>query len=110
MRISDWSSDVCSSDLETIVGACRVPRAPTPEQTPALHPTFPDKREARRSGIQSKRTAAGTSFRRRGDGFGSWPLRPGSPPPSDRTSVVYGKGVSVRVDPGGRRILKKKKY
>src|SRR3546814_20841438 len=29
--------------------------------------------------------------------------------PSDRKSVVSGKSVSVRVDPGGRRIIKKKK-
>src|SRR3546814_17500573 len=28
---------------------------------------------------------------------------------SDRTSVVWGKSVSVRVDLGGRRIIKKKK-
>src|SRR3546814_17985713 len=27
----------------------------------------------------------------------------------DRTSVVYGKMVTVSVDPGGRRIIKKKK-
>src|SRR3546814_14197236 len=33
------------------------------------------------------------------------PLRVGS---SDRKSVVYGKSVSVRVDLGGRRIIKKK--
>src|SRR3546814_15534769 len=29
--------------------------------------------------------------------------------PRDRTSVVAGKGVSVRDDPGGARIIKKKK-
>src|SRR3546814_13505774 len=29
---------------------------------------------------------------------------------SDRTRVVSGKSVSVRVDLGGRRIIKKKKY
>src|SRR3546814_18591992 len=29
---------------------------------------------------------------------------------SDRESVVLGKRLSVRVDPGGRRIIKKKKY
>src|SRR3546814_18317497 len=29
--------------------------------------------------------------------------------PGDRKSVVSGKGVSVRVDLGGRRIIKKKK-
>src|SRR3546814_14624181 len=28
----------------------------------------------------------------------------------DRKSVASGKSVSVRVDPGGRRIIKKKKY
>src|SRR3546814_11530418 len=31
-------------------------------------------------------------------------------PLSDRKSVVEGKRVSVRVDPGGRRIIKKKKH
>src|SRR3546814_14770564 len=31
------------------------------------------------------------------------------PDPTDRTSVVKGKSVSVRVDRGGRRIIKKKK-
>src|SRR3546814_14556810 len=32
----------------------------------------------------------------------------GVKPRKDRTSVVYGKSVSVRVDLGGRRIIKKK--
>src|SRR3546814_20567813 len=31
-------------------------------------------------------------------------------PPVDRKSVVEGTSVSVRVDLGGRRIIKKKKY
>src|SRR3546814_17562291 len=31
-------------------------------------------------------------------------------PDGDRKSVVSGKSVSVRVDPGGRRIIKKKNY
>src|SRR3546814_12871892 len=30
------------------------------------------------------------------------------PPGLDRKSVVYGKSVSVRVDHGGRRVIKKK--
>src|SRR3546814_19870476 len=34
----------------------RVPRTPMPEETPTPHPTFPDKREARRSGTQGERT------------------------------------------------------
>src|SRR3546814_17972798 len=40
-----------------------------------------------------------------------WPLLGGrrrEKLPADRKSVVSGKSVSVRVDPGGRRIIKKK--
>src|SRR3546814_17487539 len=37
--------------------------------------------------------------------FQSYGLQPG-----DRKSVVYGKRGSVRVDLGGRRIIKKKQY
>src|SRR3546814_11705567 len=33
---------------------------------------------------------------------------PGLQKPKDRKSVVWGKSVSVRVDHGGRRIIKKK--
>src|SRR3546814_12612756 len=36
-------------------------------------------------------------------------LRNARPINGDRKSVVYGKSVSVRVDLGGRRIIKKKK-
>src|SRR3546814_13283447 len=76
MRISDWSSDVCSSDLRRhasgmpgglrrgrrTLGHCAAPR-------PGGHPAFH----------------------------------------GDRKSVVWGKSVSVRVDLGGRRIIKKKR-
>src|SRR3546814_13971911 len=68
MRISDWSSDVCSSDLER------------PRAWP-LDALFDDRRPADRLGIRR------------------WQL--------DRKSVVQGKSVSVRVDLGGRRIIKK---
>src|SRR3546814_12879857 len=37
------------------------------------------------------------------------PLVPGATSSGDRKSVVEGKSVSVRVDLGGRRIIKKKK-
>src|SRR3546814_17383890 len=71
MRISDWSSDVCSSDLIASRAAARC------------------------------RDAAGGNAAGRGwcstiQGI-------------DRKSVVKGKSVSVRVDLGGRRIIKKKK-
>src|SRR3546814_14369566 len=69
MRISDWSSDVCSSDL----GPC-----------PRISSTC---------GAAWPRFAASDRPPRR------W---------SDRKSVVEGMSVSVRVDLGGRRIIKKK--
>src|SRR3546814_20602414 len=78
MRISDWSSDVCSSDLRA--GAGR------PVQARRLH--------RRRTVCAGRaRQRAGRRHRRC---------------PPDRKSVVEGKSVSVRVDLGGRRILKKK--
>src|SRR3546814_12362888 len=121
MRISDWSSDVCSSDL------------------PA-RPRRPDDRRrrpgggARRLPPALERQRGGRHRRQRSRGRASdarrpqaLPLRahrvrrPASGGPArvaaggskvgaeraDRKSVVEGKSVSVRVDLGGRRILKK---
>src|SRR3546814_11497742 len=92
MRISDWSSDVCSSDLGGRAGG----------------------------GV---RCGAGGRGGRRAEGVGDGVAAPGRAPgggggaaaarrgeggrPGDRTSVVEGKSVSVRVDLGGRRCLKK---
>src|SRR3546814_19820256 len=77
MRISDWSSDVCSSDLNSsglrlcsATGAMMICR-------------------------MSARVRAGD------------PMRPSSTNSADRKSVVKGKSVSVRVDLGGRRNIKK---
>src|SRR3546814_11783211 len=97
MRISDWSSDVCSSDLveggepaaqhviETLVGARTVER---PEIGDLLDDA--DQRDvARRIGTDMA-------------GVARIEIAP------DRKSVVLGKRVSVRVDLGGRRIINKK--
>src|SRR3546814_14188045 len=103
MRISDWSSDVCSSDL--IMGR-------------------PGPRKRR---LQRSMDAVGEA----GSGVIVMLMRPlpgsadaeAAPAPAggmdlrtygigaqiDRKSVVSGKSVSVRVDLGGRRIIKKKK-
>src|SRR3546814_20269056 len=81
MRISDWSSDVCSSDLRKI-GRHRVERG-------ALVGNV-----IRALGQPGER--AGRDRERR-------------PADIDRKSVVSGKSVSVRVDLGGRRIIQKKK-
>src|SRR3546814_14938223 len=71
MRISDWSSDVCSSDLPV-------------EDGWLVFWGLLRSREQQKGARQP-----GTCV--------------------DRKSVVSGKSVSVRVDLGGRRILKKKK-
>src|SRR3546814_14289734 len=87
MRISDWSSDVCSSDLRN-----KDIWLPEPEER-QLHPSKQDQigEKRRRNGPDEDRKDR-QSLRKR-----------------DRKSVVSGKSVSVRVDLGGRRISKKQK-
>src|SRR3546814_12470911 len=88
MRISDWSSDVCSSDLN--------PPRPTAPRHPGQH--------AWRGSAMSHRPA--------GVGLRHIPGRAVAYMVAavalDRKSVVSGKSVSVRVDLGGRRIIQKK--
>src|SRR3546814_11785666 len=88
MRISDWSSDVCSSDLR------RRGRL-GPDRRPRLAALLCQLG----GGLDGRfvRRGAATELVERGD------------PRPDRKSVVSGKSVSVRVDLGGRRIIKKKK-
>src|SRR3546814_16877658 len=86
MRISDWSSDVCSSDLDgEALGSYRTTRTVSANERhmtrgAKLLPGSPE------SGMR-------------------W--TPMAPP--DRKSVVVGRSVSVRVDLGGRRIITNKK-
>src|SRR3546814_20152744 len=90
MRISDWSSDVCSSDLLSVALYRQVaPPWLSPAPLPCVAPTFLDVVKPRRGHLADSP----------------------SPPVShaDRKTVVYGKSVSVRVDLGGRRILNKQK-
>src|SRR3546814_12241945 len=96
MRISDWSSDVCSSDLvyldlDTVVAGDLAPLA----------------------GWDAGPFGLCANFTRLA-GHSAWPCRYGSCVMSlaegDWKSGVSGKSVSVRVDLGGRRIIEKKKY
>src|SRR3546814_17937200 len=108
MRISDWSSDVCSSDLIEHRRHRRPVRA----------------RFAREQRPSEKRKGDGGDMRPdNGEqpadvGWGGPELRVDAieveiaeyrNQEEDRKSVVEGKRVSVRVDMGGRRSIKKKK-
>src|SRR3546814_14238305 len=107
MRISDWSSDVCSSDL--------------PPQAEARRPPPVRRRIARRNdfggGDDGRASGIGTRCRRTDDRA---PLcvrhaarqdRLGRRPPmlSDRKHVGEGKTGAVRVSLDGTRTIKKKK-
>src|SRR3546814_14967136 len=103
MRISDWSSDVCSSDLigQRILGAalCRLVEI-------FLHrATIFGKRRLHRGDPQQVLGLKAVEHERLGHvrAFGDGTRR------RDRKSVVEGKRVSVRVDLGGRRNIKNKK-
>src|SRR3546814_17222840 len=119
MRISDWSSDVCSSDLQRRKDAKKTAafiHVVTPvligndeegsvvldyivvtgyiitDEADQLH-------AIRDQGAAAHARQRGGADRRQDRGLCRQP---------DRTSVVSGKSVSVRVDLDGRRVLKKK--
>src|SRR3546814_11992268 len=86
MRISDWSSDVCSSDLQV---------ARQQEQRYAL--------QARRRPLGARQDQGEP-----GVGVRAEPLVAVQPPGVDRMRVVNGKSVSRRVDLVGRTIITQK--
>src|SRR3546814_13740454 len=98
MRISDWSSDVCSSDLTARAFAAEA-RSTAESALSAAKATL--------AALDSEATALrkaidnGASHHRALDRIKA--------APGDRKSVVVGKSGSVRLNLGGRRILKKKK-
>src|SRR3546814_11824458 len=103
MRISDWSSDVCSSDLrQHLVG----------ERDAAGH-------ELLRIGVGDRLVVAVEELRLGDPTFPQRRFEGGSHRSGhllhladegavERKSVVKGKSVEVSVDCGGRRIIKKK--
>src|SRR3546814_16518053 len=103
MRISDWSSDVCSSDLgrRTRLSPALWRRRTRRGTGHALRRKG-DRGADRggRGGAHPSRRRGGGDRRQRGDG------ERGS---AARTSVVLGKSVVVRVDVGGGMSIKKKK-
>src|SRR3546814_13362653 len=113
MRISDWSSDVCSSDLAAAAQpAQRVGRAArrTRDLDPALDrpPLFGGRKGADAGGRRDRLEPRSRQGRPR---FGLWQRHGPSVPaaPGDPKGVVEGKRVSDRVDLAGGRLSKKKK-
>src|SRR3546814_5444383 len=91
MRISDWSSDVCSSDLPPTAGQ-------------GARRVWSDSRG--RIWVSEWKSGQVSVFDPAGGGWRSWRL----PGEEDRKSLVSGKSVSVRVDLGGRRIIKQNRH
>src|SRR3546814_19080470 len=111
MRIRDWSSDVCSSDLELALGADLAGHARhlAGEAVELVDHDVDGVLEFENLALD----VDGDLFRQvsrgnRGCDFGDVADLPGQVR-GDRTSVVSGKSVSVRLDLGGRRLIKKKK-
>src|SRR3546814_11545080 len=96
MRISDWSSDVCSSDLNG--------RRAQRQWRRQVHQWRDQGRQPRAIDAQRLHRARHRLADGRHSGYGLF--RNGRH--LDRKSVVKGKSVSVRVDFGGRRIITKK--
>src|SRR3546814_19130286 len=120
MRISDWSSDVCSSDLKLELARGLSCKALELADEVGLvvkgvaHKVLPVDTLTGKAGSDSERAVlACEQLRRRTiDAVGQpLDLAPGKPGFGDqeRKSVGLGKSVDVRVAPGGRRHIKKKK-
>src|SRR3546814_15415917 len=123
MRISDWSSDVCSSDLELrgLVAqheARLVARGQVEFLRDRVHHHHDDHVEQIRHGFEAlefehyKFIVA--DIQRRGAvdimaiGAARSEIAQVEGEPADRKSVVEGKRVAVSVRRGGRRMIKKK--
>src|SRR3546814_14107025 len=99
MRISDWSSDVCSSDLSRPESAASL--LAMPRRKRLLEHIW------QRTSLSRKQFAS--LYRAPLERYAELvQLFPASES-QDRTSGVEGKSVSVRVDFGGSRSIKKKK-
>src|SRR3546814_11790149 len=111
MRISDWSSDVCSSDLSV---ACEFGKKMRMAQLSMIADAMLEFWMSA-SDCVAKMTltfrlrSVLSHWRMRAANIGSSRNSQDSSRIRARKSVVSGKSVSVRVDLGGRRIIKKKK-
>src|SRR3546814_14667369 len=111
MRISDWSSDVCSSDLildhPEPLPLKRMGKVCPSEPTELWFRPFTKKKIADLTSEEVAALRVKAQERAVSLNKNVVPMKTHSY--LDRKSVVEGKSVSVRVDLGGRRIIKKKK-
>src|SRR3546814_11905834 len=110
MRISDWSSDVCSSDL--IIEPMQTPWKPSVTVAAIIEKDgrFLLVEEETTDGLMLNNPAGHLDpGETPADGCVREALEESAYAFRDRKSVVSGKRVSVRVDLGGRRTNKKKK-
>src|SRR3546814_18047473 len=101
MRISDWSSDVCSSDLAAPGHGDGAPDLDREHRADGVRDLPDEEPELHLRAAEAVAARHGAPAPERGDHD---PQRQ-----RDRKSVVEGKSVSVRVDSGGRRLIKKNK-
>src|SRR3546814_12359234 len=112
MRIRDWSSDVCSSDLHIFSGASQAIIERSHNLVPAHHPDDLSRPEAirphtRAAMVDTDRHAVhaqGIYTANDKVGAGRCPAQQ-----VDRKGAVWGKSVYDGVDLGGTRSIKKKK-
>src|SRR3546814_19926706 len=110
MRISDWSSDVCSSDLQPASRARHLRDSPRPDRRSPGRPAVAE----RQPGRSHHRTCRRARPRPQADGTGRYKHRiapwgsHSRGPDSARNSVGSGKMVSDSVDLGGSLCIKKK--
>src|SRR3546814_17096563 len=130
MRISDWSSDVCSSDLNDyskpadflVTQNAQIEYAEVKSVQSATSFPFSNIERGQRSAALRQAMVGGAyNFYIFSYGLGRWfrmsaqffseavAAGKASAKFKDRKSVVWGQSVSVSVDLGGRRIIKKKK-
>src|SRR3546814_17948744 len=109
MRISDWSSDVCSSDLGVAVDDGTIAAGIVVVAAEGDGGRAGDAADMDvEAGLGGLRLAGDVAFRI-DLGGGRRDMHREVVAVVDRKSVVQGKSVSVRVDIGGRRCLNKKK-
>src|SRR3546814_17812979 len=110
MRIRDWSSDVCSSDLAARIWPAPVSKSSnlSPDRSSVALRLSEIVRIAMRTGLNGRLSSIGMAEAARvGQPDAILAVGKARPFALDRKSVVWGKSVSVRVDLGGRRIIKK---